>query len=79
LIRYAQEASWREDRRREPNGSQVNRVATLARDNKPSVDFSGYWQRHLEELRPVSAIPLGLRLLLLLGLGLCCWQWGLIN
>jgi len=48
LIRYAKEASWREDRRRESNGSQVNRVATLAMGNKPSVDFSGYWQRHLK-------------------------------
>jgi hypothetical protein len=27
LLRYAQEASWREDNRREPNGSQVERLA----------------------------------------------------
>lgn len=46
LLRYAQEASWREDNRRVDNGNQVRRVATLALGRKPSVDFSGYWQRH---------------------------------
>lgn len=46
LIRYAQEASWREDNRRVSNGEQVSRVASLALSAKPSVDFSGYWQRH---------------------------------
>lgn len=47
LLRYAQEASWREDNRRVPNGDQVSRVAGLALANKPSVDFTGYWQRHI--------------------------------
>jgi hypothetical protein len=46
LLRYAQEAAWREDSRRVANGEQVSRVAELAMANKPSVDFSGYWQRH---------------------------------
>ncbi|HZR62382.1 MAG TPA: IS1595 family transposase [Xanthobacteraceae bacterium] len=46
LLRYAQEASWREDNRRVPNGDQVSRVAGLALASKPSVDFTGYWQRH---------------------------------
>ena len=45
LLRYAQEASWREDNRRSSNGEQVSRVAGLALASKPSVDFSGYWQR----------------------------------
>jgi transposase-like protein len=45
LIRYAQEASWREDNRRLATGEQVQRVSTLAMKAKPSVDFSGYWQR----------------------------------
>jgi transposase-like protein len=45
LLRYAQEASWREDNRRVANGEQVSRVATLALRSKPSVDFTGYWQR----------------------------------
>ena len=45
LIRFAQEAAWREDHRRDPNGSQVDRVVALAMRNKPSVDFCGYWQR----------------------------------
>lgn len=46
LLRYAQEAAWREDSRRVANGEQVTRVAGLAMAQKPSVDFSGYWQRH---------------------------------
>jgi hypothetical protein len=45
LIRFAQEASWREDHRKDPNGYQVDRVVALAMRNKPSVDFCGYWQR----------------------------------
>jgi transposase-like protein len=48
LLRYAQEASWREDNRRSSNGEQVNRVTGLALASKPSVDFTGYWQRHQE-------------------------------
>ena len=51
LLRYAQEASWREDNRRASNGEQVNRLAGLAMQHKPSVDFSGYWQRHNETVR----------------------------
>ena len=47
LLRFAQEAAWREDNRRVSNGEQVRRVATLALSRKPSVDFSGYWQRHI--------------------------------
>jgi transposase-like protein len=48
LIRYAQEAAWREDNRRVANGEQTRRVARLAMTKKPSVDFSGYWQRHVK-------------------------------
>jgi hypothetical protein len=47
LLRYAQESSWREDNRRQSNGEQVTQIAGLALKSKPSVDFSGYWQRHL--------------------------------
>jgi transposase-like protein len=47
LIRFAQEAAWREDHRREPNGFQVDRLVGLAMHNKPSVDFCGYWQRSM--------------------------------
>ncbi len=46
LLRYAQEMAWREDSRRVANGEQVQRVAHLALNAKPSVDFCGYWQRH---------------------------------
>lgn len=45
LVRYAQEAAFREDARRVDNGSQVRRVTDLALAAKPSVDFCGYWQR----------------------------------
>ncbi len=48
LLRYAQEASWREDNRRVANGEQTSTVAALAMKRGPSVDFSGYWQRHLK-------------------------------
>ncbi len=47
LLRYAQEASWREDNRRSSNGEQINRLAGLALTQKPSVDFTGYWQKHI--------------------------------
>jgi hypothetical protein len=47
LLRYAQEAAWREDNRRAANGSQVEKLGALALKQKPSVDFNGYWQRHL--------------------------------
>ncbi len=46
LLRYAQEASWREDNRRASNGDQTFRIAGLAMKRKQSVDFTGYWQRH---------------------------------
>jgi hypothetical protein len=45
LIRFAQEAAWREDHRKEPNGFQVDRVVAIVMKNKPSVDYCGYWQR----------------------------------
>jgi transposase-like protein len=47
LIRFAQEAAWREDHRRDRNGDQVDRIVALSMAHKPSVDFAGYWQRHL--------------------------------
>ena len=50
LLRYAQEASWREDNRRVSNGDQVSRIAGLAMQSKPRVDFSGYWQRHIHHV-----------------------------
>lgn len=46
LLRYAQEASWREDHRRSSNGDQIHSVAGLAMHKKTSPDFVGYWQRH---------------------------------
>jgi transposase-like protein len=49
LLRYAQESSWREDNRRVSNGDQVSRVASLAMKRGKSVDFTGYWQRHIQD------------------------------
>jgi transposase-like protein len=48
-LRYAQESSWREDNRRVSNGDQVSRVAALAMQRGKSVDFTGYWQRHVTQ------------------------------
>lgn len=48
LLRFAQEAAWREDNRRVSNGDQVRRVAGHALNRGKSVDFSGYWQRHVK-------------------------------
>jgi transposase-like protein len=45
LVRYAQEAAWREDRRRWDNGRQVSAVVGAAMACRPSVDWCGYWQR----------------------------------
>ena len=45
LVRYAQEAAWREDHRRLDNGRQVKAVMGLAMACRPSVDWCGYWQR----------------------------------
>ena len=45
LVRYAQEAAWREDHRRMANGAQAQAVMGLAMASGPSVDRSGYWQR----------------------------------
>jgi hypothetical protein len=45
LVRYAQEAAWRENLRRASRGEQAHGVVGLAMRNPPSVDFCGYWQR----------------------------------
>jgi hypothetical protein len=45
LLRYAQEAAWREDLRRVSNGEQTHGIVRLAMRCRPSVDFCGYWQR----------------------------------
>jgi hypothetical protein len=35
--------------RRVSNGDQVSRVAALAMKRGKSVDFTGYWQRHIAD------------------------------
>jgi hypothetical protein len=47
LLRFAQEAAWREDNPRVPYGEQVKRVAKPALARKKSVDLTAYWQRHV--------------------------------
>jgi transposase-like protein len=47
LLRFALESAWREDNRRVPNGEPVKRVLKLALGRKKSVDWNGYWQRHI--------------------------------
>jgi hypothetical protein len=49
LLRYAQESSWREDNRRVSNRDQVSRIASPAMKHGKSVDFAGYWQRHVAD------------------------------
>jgi transposase-like protein len=46
LLRYAQEASWREDNRRMSNGEQVQKLSGNALSSGKSKEFTGYWQRH---------------------------------
>lgn len=45
LARYAGEMAWREDYRRQSNGSLFKLVAFRASTMRQSVDFTGYWQR----------------------------------
>ncbi len=47
LLRYAQEASWREDNRRVSNGEQVEKLSGNAIKSGKSKEFTGYWQRHV--------------------------------
>jgi len=56
LLRYAQEAAWREDSRRVSNGEQVRGVVRLALRCGPSVDFSGSWQRARPPDAPASSL-----------------------
>jgi transposase-like protein len=45
LHQYATEAAWREDHRREPNGTQYQRVVSAALAHSVSREWKGYWQR----------------------------------
>jgi len=45
LGRYAAEMAWREDYRRQANGTLFKLVAFRAANMGPSADFTGYWQR----------------------------------
>jgi len=47
LIRFAQEAAFREDFKRVANGDQADKIVSLAMRLPKSAEFCGYWQRHL--------------------------------
>ena len=46
LHAYAREMAWREDRRRESNGSQFLAVVGAALAHPVSRQWKGYWQRN---------------------------------
>lgn len=46
LHQYATEAAWKEDNRRDPNGSAFARTIRFALVSPKSWAFCGYWQRH---------------------------------
>jgi len=48
LLRFAQEAAWRESNKRMSNGTQVDRIVALAMNSNKSAEFCGYWQRHVK-------------------------------
>ena len=45
LLRYAQEAAWREDNRRVSNGEQFLMTGRAALAHPVSRVWTGYWQR----------------------------------
>ena len=45
LYQYANEAAWREDNRRKPNGSNWNTVIGAALTSPKSPVWTGYWHR----------------------------------
>lgn len=45
LFQYANEAAWKEDHRRLPNGDAFHRTLGLALHSPKSKAFAGYWQR----------------------------------
>ena len=45
LHQYANEMAWREDNRRQPNGTQFRLIAAAALDHPKSAQWRGYWQR----------------------------------
>lgn len=46
---YAAEMGWREDHRREANGTQFVKIAQAATHHPVSRQWKGYWQRHLSK------------------------------
>jgi transposase-like protein len=47
LSAYASEMAWREDHRRDANGTQFVQIVQAAAQHPVSRQWKGYWQRHL--------------------------------
>lgn len=58
LLRYAQEAAFREDRRRVSNGELTRGIAAAAMSARQSIDFAGYWQRRKIGVREDTVLTL---------------------
>jgi hypothetical protein len=52
-------SAMRRSRRADSNGDQVSRVTHLALKRGKSVDFTGYWQRHIAGLEKHTGIKMG--------------------
>jgi transposase-like protein len=54
LYLYANEAAWKEDHRRESNGTLANRLLGLALVHPVSRNWAGYWQRQKMESKTAA-------------------------
>jgi hypothetical protein len=52
LIRFAQESAWREDHRKDPNGSQVDRVVALVMEKQAERGFLRILAARVPAARP---------------------------
>jgi len=50
LDQYSGEMAWREDMRRNPNGTQLSAAGCLAAGHPPSRQWTGYWQRQKRKI-----------------------------
>lgn len=55
LDQYSGEMAWREDTRRNPNGTQLSAAGRLAANHPPSRKWTGYWQRQQRKILDQAA------------------------
>jgi ISXO2-like transposase domain len=55
LDQYSGEMAWREDTRRNPNGTQLSAAGRLAASHPPSRKWTGYWQRQQRKILDQAA------------------------